>query len=388
MTNINQRDLAIYLHWPYCLSKCNYCAFNSIACSTPNQENWHQSIIQELIFEHARLHDRKVSSIYFGGGTPSLIKPEIIFDIISFIKNHWTFSNPKIEITLEVNPATITKGLLLNYLQAGINRLSIGIQSFNDKMLTFLGRQHTMKQAIETFFLARQVGFQNINTDIIFATPHQTIADLKNDLHQLINLNPDHVSAYQLSIEKGTPFGRAHNLGQLKMPNEAHTIKQFKIIDDSLSNAGFNHYEISNFAKTNCQSRHNIAYWFYHEYLGVGAGAHSRLKLDNQIFEVKRFNNIHKWQKSCPIAFHQSPLAKQDILLEMVIMGLRTSFGLNLNTLEANIGEELFRKFITSNNLNRLLSQKFLAKQREHLIIPHRHYLKTDAIINEITDCL
>ena len=276
---MDKKELGIYIHIPYCKQKCYYCDF--ISYTNPSLlEQYVKAIIQEL--EKYDLNNYNVTTIYIGGGTPSYIKSEYIVKILNFIKQKLLKSNNQtkfedIEITIEVNPGTVDRKKLEDYINCGINRLSIGLQTTNNILLKQIGRIHTYEEFLETYKLATDIGFKNINIDLMLGLPNQTINDLKNSLNDIIKLNPNHISVYSLIIEEGTKINDMLTKGELKLPNEEIERQMYWYVKDKLELNGYNHYEISNFAKKGKESKHNVNCWKQKEYIGIGVAGHSYL---------------------------------------------------------------------------------------------------------------
>lgn len=278
MTTANDRVLhhnkkpGIYIHIPFCLQKCNYCAFLSAPASEETREKYVEYLIREIRMRAGEIPE--ADTIYLGGGTPSLLTPEQIRRIIDSVYNNYSI-DPDPEITMEANPATLTPETLTGFREAGINRLSMGAQSMNDERLSFLGRVHTAEDVVNDFFEARRAGFDNINIDLIFSIPGSTLDDAMDDLDDVIDLGPEHISFYSLQLEEGTPFFRDFEAGRLReVPDEVDR-EIYRQGVFSLRMNGYEHYEISNFAKPGYWSRHNYKYWSMVPYLGVGLGASS-----------------------------------------------------------------------------------------------------------------
>lgn len=267
---------SIYIHIPYCFHKCPYCDFNTYAVAVAPEIKYTEALLSELDFR-AETEDwigREVQTIFFGGGTPSLFAPKYIKKIISLICNRFPVS-PNIEITMEVNPGTVTIETLGGYKHAGVNRLSIGAQSFNPATLRTLGRMHSCSQIENALGAAKAAGFSNLSLDLIYGVDGQSIADLCADLSGVVSHQVDHCSPYCLTIEKGTEFYVQYKKGKLLVPPEEMLLKMMSEISSYLTKNGFNQYEISNFAKPGKEAKHNMAYWNGDDYLGLGAGAHS-----------------------------------------------------------------------------------------------------------------
>lgn len=255
---------AIYIHTPFCLKKCEYCDFLSIGYKEEKLNTYFSYLKKEILMHDSYNYD----SVYFGGGTASLLFPEMVKELLSMID----YSSDA-EITLEVNPATVDYDKLKAFKDAGINRLSIGIQSFNNNHLKTLGRVHNSDEALSCYNLAREVGFENISIDLIFATPNQTLDDLKKDLKIISNIKPEHISIYSLIWEEGTPFFEKLKKGILRETDEELEISMYELIIAFLKNLGYTHYEVSNFAFKGLEARHNKKYWENKDYVGIGLGA-------------------------------------------------------------------------------------------------------------------
>lgn len=269
-------DFSVYVHIPFCLQKCPYCDFNTYALATFPEREYLGALLSELDYR-ATLPEwsgRSVQSVYFGGGTPSLFSAETISKIIRHINALFSI-RPDAEISLEANPGNLSTELLVGFAQAGVNRISLGAQSFQERVLRALGRHHRDADIEAAVGAARIAGIANISLDLIFGAPDQTLNELSNDLERIAAVAPCHVSPYGLTIEKGTPFFTSHRKGILRLPPEAAVINMMEEIECQLSALGFQRYEISNYALPGFESRHNMAYWNGDDYLGLGAGAHS-----------------------------------------------------------------------------------------------------------------
>ena len=282
---MSKKELGIYIHIPFCKSKCYYCDFTSFS-NIANKENEYIScLIKEIESKNWDEVNKKyeVTTIYIGGGTPSFIDCNKIVKVIQTIKNVANTKNA--EITIEVNPGTATEEKLMGYRKVGINRLSLGLQSTNNKLLKQIGRIHTYEQFLETYKLALKVGFCNINVDLMLGLPNQTVEDLKQSIEEIIKLNPNHISVYSLILEEGTKLYDFVENGKVDLPSEEVERQMYWYVKNKLELAGYNHYEISNFSKIGKESKHNLNCWNQEEYLGFGLAAHS-------YFESKRFSNI------------------------------------------------------------------------------------------------
>ena len=341
----------LYVHVPYCRSICPYCDFNVyLAGSKPPFEALARSMGHEMA---ARAHAYKgpLASVYFGGGTPSLAPVPVLLGLIEQARA--TFGlRPDVEITLEADPGTVDGAALAALRAGGVNRLSIGWQSSHDTLLRTLGRPHDRLAGIEAVALARAAGFDNISLDLIFAVPGQTLAHLEADLEALLALNPSHVSLYALTYHSGTPMARRLAKGTIQRADEDLELRMMARIDASLTAAGFDHYEISNFAKPSARAVHNSLYWAYHNYLGIGPGAHSFWR--DGPASAHRWGNLktpkaymERWQSAepapTPPAAHMAPtsvdfveaLGPRQMVLEQMMVGLRLADGLALAPVRA-----------------------------------------------------
>ncbi|MDR3325990.1 MAG: radical SAM family heme chaperone HemW, partial [Rhodospirillaceae bacterium] len=267
--------LSIYLHWPFCLSKCFYCDFNSYAVAAIDQDIWRQSFLTELKYFSQQLPDRTIDSIFFGGGTPSTMAEETIVAILDAVFRYWKISKT-IEITIEANPDTIDKYRLLAFRNAGINRISIGLQALDDNDLRFLGRHHNLKQGLIAYELSRKI-FPKTSFDLIYARPNQTPSSWYKELQHAIAMDVDHLSLYQIIIEPRTALYRKYISGNFQLPSEDMEVEMFNLTRKLTEEHGLFSYEISNFALPNAKCLHNLLCWEGNDYLGIGPGAHSRI---------------------------------------------------------------------------------------------------------------
>ncbi len=266
--------LGLYLHIPFCLRKCNYCDFCSAPADAATRSAYVQALCQQLAAVAPTVKDREVDTVYLGGGTPTRLHVDELSRILQAVRENYTLQQGA-EITCECNPVTGGEALLEGLLAAGVNRLSIGLQSAQDRELSVLGRPHSFADFKSTFFAARMAGFENISADVMFGIPEQTPGSFAQTLHTLVALSPEHISAYGLRIEEGTPFGRMRD--SLPLPSEDEEAQMAELVAELLPRAGYRRYEISNYAREGKESRHNLRYWLGKDYLGFGPGAHSLL---------------------------------------------------------------------------------------------------------------
>lgn len=266
------KKLGLYLHVPFCLQKCNYCDFCSAPASAQTRAAYVEALCAQLRAMAASARDHTVDTVYLGGGTPTLLSPADFARILTTVREFYVL-DPHAEVTTECNPVTNTDGLFEGLLQAGVNRLSIGLQSIHEKELQLLGRLHSYKDFENTFHAARRAGLENISADLMFGIPAQTVASFRETLHTLCDLSPAHISAYGLRVEDGTPFGKMRDT--LPLPCEDAEAEMAELVATLLPARGYERYEISNYAKAGRESRHNLRYWLGEEYLGFGPAAHS-----------------------------------------------------------------------------------------------------------------
>ena len=380
---------SIYIHIPYCLHKCPYCDFNSYAVSVFPEREYAGALLAELDYRASlpEWRGRPVQTVFFGGGTPSLFSPSTIRKIVAAICN--TFQvHDQVEITLEANPGTVSPDSLLGFREAGINRLSLGAQSFSPETLKILGRMHTPVQTESAVAAARAAGFTNINLDLIYGVPKQTLHDLKNDLAATLALQPEHISAYGLTIEKGTEFFTAVKKRTLKLPREGVVIEMMEEINRFLPARDLIRYEISNFAKRGKEARHNMAYWNGDNYLGLGAGAHSFVSAatHNNRVALKRWSNyaspkqyIEQAAAKGDASSWHDELSPEAAMFEFFFLGLRKVQGVNLDTFEALFGisaETLYPATITI-----LCDQGLITRSGKSLALTERGLMLADSVI-------
>lgn len=347
---MNSNEIGIYVHIPFCVRKCAYCDFLSFNADLEMHNQYVNSLCKQI---DVTKDNRPVASIYIGGGTPSVIDPELIVHILCKLKARFMIL-PKAEITIEVNPGTVKEDSLKKYYEAGINRLSIGLQSADDAELELLGRIHSYDDFLKTYELARSVGFNNVNVDIMTALPNQTGDVLSRTLDKVIALNSEHISAYSLIIEEGTPFFSKYKEGPVMEEDEER--KLFYLCRDRLADAGYEHYEISNFAKPGFYSRHNTSYWKRIDYYGLGLGASSLINNHR----IKNTSDISTYIDDPFLKEEDILLSKKDMMEEFMFLGLRMIRGVNT----ADFNEAFHADFseIYGNATDKLLGEGLLEK--------------------------
>lgn len=364
-------ELGIYIHIPFCVKKCYYCDFISYSNKFDLQEKYSKKIIEEIEENRSLLKENNVTTIYIGGGTPSSIKPILIKNILEKIYEILGTKNTQnIEITIEINPGTVTKQNLQEYKNCGINRLSIGLQSTNNEILKTIGRIHNYEQFLNTYNWATEIGFNNINIDLMLGLPTQTLLDLKQSLQEVIGLKPapKHISIYSLIVEEGTQIERQINKGILKLPDEEAERMQYKYAKDCLELNGYKHYEISNFAISGSESKHNMNCWEQKQYIGIGLAAHSYINgcrysntndldkyLENTSNDVK---TIHEKQN------------KYDMKKEYMLLGLRKIDGISISKFKEKFGENPI--YLFRNELQKLVEDGLIIVDLDNIKLTNK----------------
>jgi oxygen-independent coproporphyrinogen-3 oxidase len=332
--------LALYVHWPFCASRCPYCDFNAHVRERLDQGRYRDAILAELRFEAARLGKRPLGSIFFGGGTPSLMEPETAAAVIAAARAAFPSAHEP-EITLEANPTSVELGRLEAFRAAGVNRVSLGIQALDDTALAFLGRRHSAPQALEALGLARRL-FPRASFDLIYARPGQSVAAWREEVRRALGYGLDHLSLYQLTIEPGTPFERAHARGEITLPDDATQAALYDATVEEAARAGLCPYEVSNYARPGDESRHNLAYWTYADYAGIGPGAHGRIPLDGETTATVRIRAPEAWMDAVERRGHgvreEEALGGEARAREMLLMGLRLTRGIDPERFAARTG--------------------------------------------------
>ncbi|MDI6716179.1 MAG: radical SAM family heme chaperone HemW [Actinomycetota bacterium] len=362
---------AVYVHIPFCKQKCKYCDFNSYAAASSLYEVYIDALISEIIFRSSELRDLNVKSIYIGGGTPTLLTPFLLEKVLTSIKKHFLVAKDA-EVSIEANPETLTADKAVALRQIGINRMSIGFQSLDNDCLRALGRKHTAKQAINAFKVAREAGFDNINVDLIFGAPGQSLAGWALTLEQAISLEPEHVSCYGLTVEPGTRLEHEIASGKLKVADQDLQSDMFVYAIKSLNESGYEHYEISNYAKGGKQCKHNLVYWNNGDYIGFGAGAHS--KIGN-----KRFHNVLGIEdyinSSRDYSYTEGvlELTMEGEMSDTIILGLRKMEGISLKDFESSFGISLLNLY--AEQVKELISDGFVRIENGRLKLTQKGIL-------------
>ncbi len=344
MENWQEAGFGLYLHWPFCQSKCPYCDFNSHVAATIDQTRWRDAYLGEIARLGAETGGRVLQTVFFGGGTPSLMDPDIVADIIAAIRKTWPMVNDP-EITLEANPGSVEAGRFHAYRSAGVNRVSMGVQALNDADLRRLGRLHSVAEARQAFDIARH-SFDRVSFDLIYARQDQTLSDWRAELHEALSMAVDHLSMYQLTIEDGTAFGDRFARGGLRgLPDDDTQADMYLLTQEICAAHGMPAYEVSNHAAAGSESRHNLIYWRMGDYIGIGPGAHGRLTLGTTRWATEAPRAPGDWLKRVEAGkageLAREPISSADQATEYLLMSLRLAEGLDVNRYKSLGGQDL-----------------------------------------------
>ncbi len=368
MLQLTPAPLAIYVHWPFCLSKCPYCDFNSHVRETVDHDRWRGALLAELDHYSDRVPGRTVTSIFFGGGTPSLMEPSTAAAIIDRVAERWAVA-PDIEITLEANPSSVEAARFADLALAGVNRVSLGVQALDDASLAFLGRRHNAAEALAALAVAKRQ-FARSSFDLIYARPGQTVEAWRAELSRALEEGTEHLSVYQLTIEEGTKFATLAARGEIVMPDEDTQAALYETTQDILEAAGLPAYEISNHARPGAESRHNLTYWRYGDYVGIGPGAHGRLTVDEQKLATRAHRAPEIWLDRVAAKGHgahpDEPVSMAERRDELLMMGLRLTEGVLRARLRDELGADV-DTLLDGRKLERLVDAGFLTLDAERL---------------------
>ena len=378
-------DLALYIHWPFCLAKCPYCDFNSHVRDRIDHDRFDHALRRELAAEAARLGKRRLTSVFFGGGTPSLMNPATVAGILDDAVRHFDVADD-LEITLEANPTSIEAGRLADYRAAGVNRVSIGIQSLDESALQALGRQHSAAEAVAALALARRL-FPRVSFDLIYARPGQDMASWRAELRAALAIAADHLSLYQLTIEPATPFEALHRQGRLVLPDADTATALYEATEAECARAGLLAYEISNYARPGEESRHNLAYWRYRDYAGIGPGAHGRITVDGALRATRRHRAPEPWAERVEQSGHgmtsDEPIAKAERAREALLMGLRLAEGIDLGWFKARTGQTMAQS-VDAEVLAQCLDEGYLTLTPERLVATREGRIRLDSLLGAL----
>ena len=366
---------ALYVHWPFCVSKCPYCDFNSHVRETIDQDAWRKALLTDLAYEARLLPGRTLGSIFFGGGTPSLMPPATVAALIEAAGRYWPLADD-VEITLEANPSSVEADRFADLRAAGINRVSLGVQAFDDERLAFLGRAHSAREGLDAIATAQR-NFARVSFDLIYALPGDTEQQWSSDLDRAIGLGTEHLSLYQLTIEPGTRFAAMAAKGTLTPLDADHAGGLFELTQARTAAAGIPAYEISNHARPGAESRHNLTYWRYGDYAGIGPGAHGRRdgratlrhrKPENWLTAISRNNHGIELEEA---------LTDSERATEALVMGLRLAEGLDVE-------RSGLEPFVNRHAIARLTEQGLLVRDGTRIAATSAGMLLLDAILREI----
>ncbi|SHG89276.1 radical SAM family heme chaperone HemW [Tepidibacter thalassicus] len=362
-------ERGLYIHVPFCVKKCNYCDFNSFKFTKEDKEKYIESLIREIGIYSENLKENCFSTIFIGGGTPTILSIEDISYIFKCIYDSFNIKKDA-EITIESNPGTLTKEKLKLLYSIGVNRLSMGLQAYQKKHLDYLGRIHSYEEFEKNFKDAIDIGFENINVDIMFSLPNQTFDDWRETLENVVSLNPAHISAYSLIIEEETVFGKMYEKGELNVLDEEIDLKMYHYTRDYLKTEGYNQYEISNFSKSGYECKHNILYWRSKEYLGLGPGAHSYL-------EGVRFSNycsletyFEKLNNNILPVEDSHKLEEKDKIEEKIFMGLRMNEGIYFKEFKEEFEIDFMKEY--KDIIEKLRNKNLIDYTKDRLYLTNR----------------
>ncbi|NOC93706.1 radical SAM family heme chaperone HemW [Ruegeria sp. HKCCD6604] len=373
----------LYVHWPFCEAKCPYCDFNSHVSKNIDQKQWLDAYLSELHRSAAETPDRVLNTIFFGGGTPSLMAPETVAAVIDTARALWRPAND-MEITLEANPGSVEAGRFAAYRDAGVNRVSMGIQAMNDEDLRRLGRIHTVAEARAAFDIARNC-FNRVSFDLIYARQHQTLDAWQEELTQALSMAIDHLSLYQLTIEDGTAFGDRYAVGKLRgLPEDDSAADMYLATQEICEAHGLPAYEVSNHARPGAESQHNLIYWRYGDYVGIGPGAHGRITLNGQKYATETYLNPQRWldaaNQGCGEK-NRSALPLEDQANEYLMMGMRITEGLDMDRWQTLSGRSL-----PSETIDHLTDINMVRRSNGRLIATSDGRAVLNAVIGELLD--
>lgn len=367
----------IYIHWPFCAAKCPYCDFNSHVTRSVDHSAWRDAYLEEIRRAAKQTPGRVVHTVFFGGGTPSLMEPWVVADIIDAIRKHWPTAND-MEITLEANPGSVEAQRFADFRSGGVNRISMGIQALNDEDLRRLGRIHTADEARAAFDIARKT-FERVSFDLIYGRQKQTLQAWESELKQALNMAIDHLSLYQLTIEQGTAFGDRYNAGKLSgLPDEDRAADMFTLTRDICADFGMPAYEVSNHARDGAQSRHNLIYWRYGDYIGIGPGAHGRITAEGKRYATEAPSNPKRWLEE----LRQLPaiaLTDKDQANEFLLMGLRLSEGVDLSRFETLSGRS-----VATDTLKNLSELGLLDQRSQRIFVTEQGVSVLNGVLREL----
>jgi len=376
--------LAVYIHWPFCRSKCPYCDFNSHVREQIDEQRWTRALLADLKHQAGLALDREVVSIFFGGGTPSLMPSDTVAALIECVRALWPTA-PDLEVTLEANPNSAEAERFAKFAAAGVNRLSLGVQALDPAALQFLGRRHDRGEAIAAIALARDT-FLRYSFDLIYARPGQSVAAWEDELDEALSFAGTHLSLYQLTIEPGTAFGNRAERGEILSADEDSAVALYEFTQRRLAAAGMPAYEISNHARPGAECRHNLAYWRYEDYLGIGPGAHGRVTRAGAKLATQQRRAPEAWlaaiEESGSAFEEMTPISRDASIEEMLMMGLRLAEGIPRPRLEALAERNIEDRFRPA--LSRLVEAGFVTLTNERLVATAAGRQRLNAVLGAL----
>lgn len=388
MTTQSRSSAALYIHWPFCKKKCPYCDFNSHVREGVDHAAWREALLRELRYWHARAPEKSISSIFFGGGTPSLMEPSTVAALIDEVHKLWPTAAGGCEITLEANPTSVEAAKFISLKAAGVNRVSLGVQSLKPESLAFLGREHSASEALDAVALAAKI-FPRYSFDLIYALPNQTLREWEKELKEALGFARGHLSLYQLTIEENTAFHHAYHVGKsFALPEDSLAAELYALTQTIMEDAGLPAYEISNHASSGNESRHNLAYWNSDSYIGIGPGAHGRVDVGPSRLTTRAQKSPERWLSAVQHAGHgveeELSLSVQERAEEIILMGLRLpEIGVDLTKLRADVASYLTTLW-ADGRVEQLVQQNMLIATPTNLR-PTRHgQLVLNSIIEKL----
>ncbi|MGN7866764.1 radical SAM family heme chaperone HemW [Chryseobacterium sp. 22458] len=370
----------IYIHIPFCKQKCSYCNFH-FSTSLNFKDEMLRAMKTEMLLRKNELQNKSLKSLYFGGGTPSILSVDEISSLIDEVLKYFSFEKD-IEITLEANPDDLDKSFLKQLAGTPVNRLSIGTQSFFEDDLKLMNRAHSASEAESSIKRAQDFGFENLSIDLIYGSPTSSLEIWKENLNKTIVLEVPHISSYALTVEPKTALENWISKGKVKSPKEEEQNREFYYLSDFLKDNGFEHYEVSNFAKPGFYSRHNSAYWKYQEYLGIGPSAHSYNGFDIRSWNVANNQQYIKKLNDKLLAKEEEILSREDQFNEMIMIGLRTIWGVDLKSLKNKFSDRMLEHFQIE--IKSKIEEGILIIENDHLKIPEKHWFMADGIASDL----
>lgn len=382
MESWQRAGFGLYLHWPFCQSKCPYCDFNSHVAQEIDQKRWEAAYLSEIDRIGSQTQGRVLQTVYFGGGTPSLMRPELVAAILQKIRATWPMSND-VEITLEANPGSVEMGRFKAYRDAGVSRVSLGLQALNDSDLKRLGRLHTAKEALQAFDIARNI-YDRSSFDLIYARQGQTLDGWRKELTLALSYAVDHLSLYQLTVEEGTVFAARLAKGGLKgLPQEDLAADMYSLTQEICDRASLFAYEVSNHARPGAESRHNLIYWRGGDYIGIGPGAHGRLSFDSGRYATEATRSPNAWLEAVEKkGFGEMPrtlLNDEERALEYLLMSLRLTEGMRLSVFNSMSPAPM-----NEGSISKLVELGMIAVEEDILRATSRGRLVLNAVIKEL----